>query len=171
VKRAVAVVVVVAGALAWGWMHLPNSLFYADGRPTRLGRKVNDLSGQLYALPLLPRMMATLETVGRTTGRTHAIPVAVASWQGERYLVSMLGEGSAWVRNVRASQGRAVLRHGRRTDVVLEEVPVPERAPILKAYVQVAPGARPHITAQPADPVEAFERIAHLYPVFRIVRA
>ena len=46
VKRTVALVVVVAGALAWGWMHLPNALFYADSRPTRLGRKVNDVSGK-----------------------------------------------------------------------------------------------------------------------------
>ena len=32
---------------------------------------------------------------------------------GERYLVSMLGNDAAWVRNLRAADGSAVLRHGR----------------------------------------------------------
>jgi deazaflavin-dependent oxidoreductase (nitroreductase family) len=151
-------------------MHLPNRLFYLDGRPTRLGRVVNDASGLLYGLPLLPHALSTLETVGSRTGRTHSTPVVVASWHGERYLVSMLGEGASWVRNIRAAQGRAVLRHGRRTEVLLEEVPVAERAPILKAYLRTAPGARPHLAARPSDPLTAFERIAPVHPVFRVVR-
>jgi deazaflavin-dependent oxidoreductase (nitroreductase family) len=171
VRRTVVVASVVAGAAAWGWMHLPNRLFYVDHRPTRLGRLVNDLSGRLYALPLLPHALSTLETAGSRTGRTHATPVVITSWRGERYLVSMLGEGAGWVRNVRAAQGRAVLRHGRRTEVTLEEVPAAERAPILQAYLRAAPGARPHLAAQSSDPLAAFERIAPVHPVFRITRA
>lgn len=80
----------------------------------------------------------------------------------------MLGERVNWVRNVRADAGRAVLRHGRREDVVLEEVPVDERAPVLRRYVQVAPGGRPHIPVNRADPIEEYERIAPGIPVFRI---
>jgi hypothetical protein len=64
---------------------------------------------------------------------------------GERYLVSMLGDNTNWVRNVRAAGGRASLRHGIREQVLLEEVEVDQRASILKAFLAHAPGARPHI--------------------------
>ena len=64
--------------------------------------------------------------------------------EGERYLVAMLGSEANWVRNVRADDGAAVLRHGRRERVRLEEIEPGQRAPILQRYLQVAPGARAH---------------------------
>jgi hypothetical protein len=82
--------------------------------------------------------------------------------------VSMLGEGTNWVRNVRAADGRAVLRHGRSETVRPEEVPASERAPILRRYLESAPGARTHIAVDRRAPTEAFEPIAGRYPVFRI---
>ena len=83
-------------------------------------------------------------------------------------MVSMLGEDVNWVRNLRAADGHAVLQHGRTEAVRLEEVDVPDRAPILRRYVQVAPGARPHIPAGPQAPLAYFERISPDFPVFRI---
>jgi len=88
---------------------------------------------------------------------------------GQRYLVSMLGEGVQWVRNVRAAGGKAVLRSGGREEVQLDEVPSDQRAPILKAYLQRAPGARPHVPVSRDAPLEEFERIAAAFPVFRVV--
>jgi hypothetical protein len=87
---------------------------------------------------------------------------------GERYLVSMLGEETNWVRNVRASGGKARLRHGISEQVFLKEVDVSQRAPILKEYLQIAPGARPHISISKDAPVSEFEKIASKYPVFRL---
>ncbi|MCP6291665.1 hypothetical protein NL468_28735, partial [Klebsiella pneumoniae] len=84
---------------------------------------------------------------------------------GERYPVSMLGEGTNWVRNVRAAGGRAVLRHGHREDVVLEEVDPGVRAPILKRYLALAPGARAHIPVDRHAPLSQFEEIATRFPV------
>jgi hypothetical protein len=95
--------------------------------------------------------------------------LVVTDVDGERYLVSMLGEGANWVANLRASGGRAVLRRGTRTSIRLVEVPVNERAPILRRYLGLAPGARPHIPVDRHAPVTAFERVAAAYPVFRIV--
>jgi hypothetical protein len=92
----------------------------------------------------------------------------VADYQGERYLVSMLGEGASWVANVRAAGGQALLRHGRREAVRLEEVDPLARAPILRRYLEVAPGGRPHIPVDWRAPLAAFEAIAARYPVFRI---
>ena len=84
------------------------------------------------------------------------MPVVVADLDGERYLVAMLGKRVNWVRNVRAAGGAAVLHHGARTAVHLEEVPVAERAPILKRYLELAPGARAHIPVDRHAPVAEF---------------
>jgi hypothetical protein len=73
-----------------------------------------------------------------------------------------------WVRNLHAVQGRAVLRHGRRERVRLDEVEPGLRAPILRRYLACAPGARPHIPVDRRAPLEEFERIASRIPVFRI---
>jgi len=51
--------------------------------------------------------------------RLPEFPVAIADFEGERYLVSMLGKNANWVRNLRAAGGQAVLRHGRRESVRL----------------------------------------------------
>jgi len=45
---------------------------------------------------------------------------------------------------------------------------VDQRAPILRRYLDVAPGARPRIPVSRKAPVEEFERIAAQFPVFRI---
>jgi hypothetical protein len=95
----------------------------------------------------------------------------VATYQGERYLVSMLGQRANWVRNVRAADGDVTLEHGRSEQVHLVEVDPAERAPILRQYLEVAPGARAHIPVHRKAPVEDFAAIAAGFPVFRITRA
>jgi hypothetical protein len=90
---------------------------------------------------------------------------------GERFLVSMLGKDAQWVRNVEAGGGRAVLRHGRVETVRLEELEVEKRAPVLKAYLERASGARPHIPIDKDAPLAEFEKIAASFPVFRVVPA
>jgi hypothetical protein len=62
----------------------------------------------------------------------------------------MLGEALNWAKNVRASGGTAVF---------------------LLRYLELAPGARPHVPVDPGDDLAAFEKIAQRYPVFRISRA
>jgi deazaflavin-dependent oxidoreductase (nitroreductase family) len=113
--------------------------------------------------------MVTLEVTGRKSGRTVSLPVVVAVVDGQRYLVSMLGENVNWVQNVRAAGGKAVLHSGSREEVHLEEVPADQRAPILKAYLQRAPGARPHVPVNKDAPMADFEKVAADFPVFRVV--
>lgn len=72
-------------------------LFYRNWRPTRLGRWVNRLNCWWSGLRLPPRFQASLEVRGRKSGRTRSNPVVIASVEGRRYLVSMLGPGSDWV--------------------------------------------------------------------------
>ncbi len=86
-------------------------------------------------------------------------------------ILTMLGEDTNWVLNVRAAGGRAVLRHGRREAVRLEDVDPPARPPILRRYLACAPGARAHIPVDRHAPLEEFEEIALQVPVFRITTA
>jgi deazaflavin-dependent oxidoreductase (nitroreductase family) len=136
-----------------------------------LARAVNRVSAFVHALGVAPNHLVTLEVVGRHSGRATSFPLVMAVVDGERYLVSMLGRDVAWVRNVRAAGGRAVLRHGRTERVRLEEIPVAQRGPILKAYLERAPGARAHVPVDEDAPLEELEAIAGGIPVFRVVAA
>ena len=142
---------------------------YRDGHPNRFARIQNRAWAVASAAGVWPRRAAALEVRGRRSGRLIAFPVVIADHEGERYLVAMLGEETNWVRNLRAAGGQATLRHGRREAVHLEEVPASARPAILRRYLAVAPGARPHIPVDRHAPLQEFERIAPQVPVFRIV--
>ncbi|HEY6299692.1 MAG TPA: nitroreductase/quinone reductase family protein [Candidatus Binatus sp.] len=152
---------------------LPHSwyraLFYPGGRPAAFTRRLNSAQAWLTARGVFPALLVALETRGRRSGRASLVQLVVARVGTERYLVSMLGENADWVRNAHASAGSAVLRHGITEEVRLEDVPVSQRAPILKAYLQVAPGARPHFDVSRDAPLAEFEKVAARYPVFRVV--
>ncbi len=141
---------------------------YRAGRPNRLATVLNQAWAFLATRGLGPKRLVTLEVPGRRTGRRIAFPLVVADWEAERYLVAMLGERAAWVANVRAANGDAVLRHGRREPVCLEEVPPGLRAPILRRHLEVAPAARSFVPVDHRAPVHEFEPIAPQFPVFRI---
>lgn len=87
---------------------------------------------------------------------------------GHRYLVSMLGDGSNWVQNVRAMKGAAYIQRVAKRPAVLTEIPAGQRAPILRAWCQIAKSGRRHLPVPYDAPVPAFEEIAGDYPVFRI---
>jgi len=97
-----------------------------------------------------------------------SFPVVVAEYQGERYLVAMLGQKTNWVRNLRGGDGRAVLRRGRPENVSLVEDWSDDRAAILRRYLEVAPGARPFFEIDRHAPLGEFEKIVDQYPVFRV---
>jgi deazaflavin-dependent oxidoreductase (nitroreductase family) len=142
---------------------------YRDGRPNRVASILNRCTAAVYALGVAPNYLAALDVVGRRSGRVYSMPVVMTMVEGERYLVSMLGENVEWVRNVRAAGGKVTLRHGRREKVRLEEVAADRRAPVLKAYLKRAPGARPHLPIPKDAPLSEFERVASRFPVFRVV--
>ncbi len=88
---------------------IPKRWLYRHGRLNRLARLLNRGWAIAHTAGLWPSRWVTLEVRGRRTGRVISLPLAVADYRGERYLVAMLGEGSSWVRNVRAAGGRVVL--------------------------------------------------------------
>ncbi len=141
---------------------------YRGQRPNWIARMANRATAALASSGIASNYLETLEVTGRKSGRVFSLPVAIAIVDGQRYLVSMLGENVQWVQNVRAAGGRAVLRSGRREPIQLEEVPVNQRAPVLKAYLQRAPGARPHVPVNKDATLDEFQKVAPAFPVFRI---
>jgi len=142
---------------------------YRSKRPNWIARIANRAWATVASSGITSSPVVTLEVTGRKSGRTVSLPVVLAVVDGERYLVSMLGEHVNWVENVRAAGGRAVLRSGGREEVHLQEVPVEQRAPILKAYLQDAPGARPHVPVNKDASLAEFEKVTPAFPVFRVV--
>ena len=140
---------------------------YRRGRPGWSARIANRLGAISFAAGIGPNQAAKLEVRGHKSGRTISFPVVIADYQGERYLVAMLGQKTNWVANLRAD-GRAVLRRGRREDVALVEDLSDKRPAILRRYLELAPGARPFFPIDRHAPLSDFERIADRYPVFRI---
>lgn len=141
---------------------------YRGGHPSRFARLQNRAAAAAFATGILQKRAAELQVRGRRSGRVVSFPMVVADFEGERYLVSMLGENTNWIRNLEAADYRAVLRHGSRETVRLELVDVADRAPILRRYLRLAPGARPHIPVDYRAPMAEFEKVAADYPVFRI---
>ena len=141
---------------------------YRGRRPNWIARILNRAWAAAASSGVASNYLVTLEVTGRKSGRTASLPMVIAVVDGQRYLVSMLGDNVHWVQNVRAAGGRAVLRSGGREEIQLEEVPADQRALILRAYLQRAPGARPHVPVNKNATLAEFEKIAAQFPVFRL---
>ncbi|HUA42050.1 MAG TPA: nitroreductase/quinone reductase family protein [Streptosporangiaceae bacterium] len=141
---------------------------YANGRADSMARRLARAWAAVFSLGLAPQRWVTLEVTGRRSGRLTRFPLGMARLDGRWYLVPMLGEQCNWVQNVRAAGGLVTLRHGRARRCRLAELPVSERAPVLRQYLRHVPGARPHIpVARDADAAD-FAAVAPLYPVFLV---
>ncbi len=126
---------------------------------------------RLLRLSLGPVHM--LSVPGRKSGKLRTTPVSLLTVGDNRYIVSGLPDAD-WVKNVRASVW-GILATGRKTErVALVELPVEERAPILREFPRLLPpgvGFFRQLYGLPKDPAklpEAFERLAPTCPVFRI---
>ena len=142
---------------------------YRGGRPSWTARASNRLSAILFAAGIGPSHAATLEVRGHKSGRMISFPVVVADYEGNRYLVAMLGQKTKWARNLRADGHAVLLMRRKRENVSLVEDFSGDRAAILRRYLELAPGARPFFPIDRRAPLGDFERIVNGYPVFRVV--
>ena len=109
-----------------------------------------------------------LSIAGRKTGKMRSTPVSVLHVNGQRYVVT--GFDTQWVKNAR-KVGKGLLARGRKQEqVVLVELPVVERPPILREFPRQVPHGVPFfekLLNLPGDP-EAFAAAAPHCPVFRL---
>ena len=163
------------GSIFKRWFYRNKQWLYRGGRPSRWTKIVNRAWAIVAAKStlfngLIFKGLVDLEVIGRKSGRVISFPLVMVTIDGQRYLASMLGNEAQWVHNVRAAGGQAVLRTGgNREEVQLAEVPVEQRAPLLKVYLKAAPGARPHVPVDKDAPLAEFEKIAADFPVFRLM--
>jgi hypothetical protein len=138
-------------------------------KPSGAVKLMNAFIGRLASFGLIPGGTAQLQVKGRRSGQTRSVAVTLVEHEGSRFLVAPRGT-TEWVRNVRAADGRAVLRHGKSESIRLEEIPVERRAPIIKPYIKKTARVTEREFGIRADaPMEEFERVAPDHPVFRIV--
>lgn len=142
---------------------------YRGKRPNFLAKFLNSSWAIVHSMGIAPNYLVTLEVIGRKSGKLIQFPLVMVVMNKERYLVSMLGDQANWALNLNSAGGKASLVHGKREQVLLEEVDVQHRAKIIKAYLQIAPGARPHISVDKDAPITAFEEIAPKIPVFKVI--
>jgi deazaflavin-dependent oxidoreductase (nitroreductase family) len=150
------------------WFYRGKQWLYRGQRPNWIAKILNRAWAIVASKSVTSNGLVALEVIGRKSGRIVSFPLVMVTVDGQRYLASMLGDNTQWVRNVRAAGGKAVLRSGGHQEVQLEEIPADQRAPLLKAYLQAAPGARPHVPVDKDAPLAEFEAIAAAYPVFRL---
>ena len=147
-------------------------------RPPSLYLRMQWLAPLITRWGVTPGYVITLEVPGRRTGIVHRTALVQVIHEGQRFVVALAGE-SEWVRNVRAAGGRVVVRRRRRYGATLVEVPIKERADVIRAYL-LRPGlrggsrvrvgeARSYFGVSAEAPVEEIRPIVERYPVFRIV--
>jgi hypothetical protein len=133
-------------------------------------KPANRLIVWLQRLGISIGTIRVLAIPGRASGTLRATPVSPLTVAGRQYVVGGLGEEADWVKNARAS-GWGVLGRGRhRQRVTLVEVPVEERAAVLRAFPREVPHGVGFFTAVhgvTADP-EQFVALAPRCPVFRL---
>jgi deazaflavin-dependent oxidoreductase (nitroreductase family) len=138
-------------------------------RPSGLTKAFNGLFSWLASVGLAPSKTVKLEVKGRRTGEPRTVAVNWVEHEGQRYLVAPRGN-TEWSRNVKAAGGEAVIVRRGRKPVRLEELPVEQRAPIIKTYLgENALVTKREFGVEPDDELSVFEGIAERHPVFRIV--
>lgn len=105
-----------------------------------------------------------LSVRGRKSGKVRSTPVSIATVDGTRYIVVAFSK-AAWVQNVRAS-GSGTLGRGQNVERVhLVELPVEDRGPVLRAFLQQVRGGVRFFGSGDHEVVVAG---ADRYPVFRL---
>jgi deazaflavin-dependent oxidoreductase (nitroreductase family) len=144
-----------------------------------LYRRLNRWIGPVVtSMGLSPRDVITLEVPGRRSGVIRRAIVVRVVCGGDQYVVALAGE-SEWVRNVRAAGGRVVIGRRERHAARLVELPLQQRAPVIRAYLRrwgrrpgsktMASEARHYFGVSADASLNEIRDVAGHYPVFRIV--
>jgi deazaflavin-dependent oxidoreductase (nitroreductase family) len=136
-------------------------------------KPVNRVMIALTNMGLALGPLRVLTVPGRKSGAMRSTPVSTLTVDGQRYIVGGLA-GADWVKNVQAA-GWGMLAQGRKQERVrLVELPVEDRAPVLRAFPRLVPGGVQffqRVYAMPKDPAllpAAFAGLADACPVFRV---
>jgi hypothetical protein len=116
-------------------------------------------------------LMRVLRVRGRTSGREHDVPIRIATLDGARYVVSLLGEAQ-WVRNLRAAGTARLLVGTTEEPVVAHEIQAEQKAAFLRWYCRQPAhrlSVRAGLKTDPANLTPAeLDRFIRQHPIFRL---
>jgi deazaflavin-dependent oxidoreductase (nitroreductase family) len=128
---------------------------------------VNRLTIAMLARGVGAAPQRILTVAGRSSGLPRRTPIAIVTLGAQRYIVAGYPK-AAWVKNARAA-GRGTLSRGKAVEKVnLEEVPVSERAPVLREFFRTIRGGRSFLTIGPSATDAQVADAAREHPVFRL---
>lgn len=137
-------------------------------KPTRTEQLFNKLIGRLADWGIGPKYMVVLEAVGRKSGKIYRTPVNLMEVDGLLYLVAPRGEAQ-WVRNVRHAGTVTLKRGSKRTQYQITELPVGQKASLLKEYLErYASAVQQYFTVTAGSPAEEFIALEPQYPILRL---
>ncbi len=149
---------------------------HARGTLPRWLKPANRLVMAVQRLGLRTGTIHVLTVPGRTSGKLRSTPVSALTVGGTRYLIGGMADAD-WVQNVRAA-GWGILAYGRRRErVALVELPVEERAAILREFPRLVPAGVFYfrqLYPLPDDPAalpQAFAGLSTRATVFRVEHA
>jgi hypothetical protein len=139
-------------------------------------KPANRLVVALQRLGMRTGTIHALTVRGRWSGKPRSTPVSALTVGGTRYIVGETTDMD-WAQNARAAAW-GVLAYGRRRErATLVELPVEERAAILREFPRLVPGVVSFfrwLYGLPDDPAALFDAFAGLATratVFRVERA
>jgi F420H(2)-dependent quinone reductase len=101
-------------------------------RPPTTYLRLQWLGHLLTSWAIVPKNVVNLDVPGRWSGVIRRTTLLRVEHAGEYFLVALAAE-SEWVRNVGAAAGRVVVDRRTRHGATLIEVPLRDRAPVIRA--------------------------------------
>lgn len=105
-------------------------------RHTGLKRFGNGLMTRMVGRGKGPKEMRLVTVRGRKSGKEYSTPILVLERPGGRYWISSFGETNT-IRNARMAGHILLSRGDSREEVRLVELPVEDRPPLLRAYLDL----------------------------------
>jgi deazaflavin-dependent oxidoreductase (nitroreductase family) len=140
-------------------------------KPAKSSNGFNNTVARLTKMGISIYGSRVLYVRGRKTGELRSQPVNPLPYQGERYLVAPRGN-TQWVRNIRAANGEAELRLGRKVEPIrVTEIADDDKPELLRAYLKKWAFETKvffnGLTAKSTD--EELRAAAPGYPIFQIL--
>jgi deazaflavin-dependent oxidoreductase (nitroreductase family) len=148
-----------------------NSLAPTFRAPTTAERIFNQVFGFLVGIGLGFSYNYLLLVRGRKSGKLYSTPINLLELAGKRFLVAPRGR-TQWVRNAEAG-GEITLKKGSKlAKYRLRPLQDPEKAEILKAYLDTfKKEVQTYFTVPAGSPAQAFAEVAASYPAFELIPA
>ena len=137
--------------------------------PAAAERVFNRIFGFLVGIGLGFSYNYLLQVRGRKSGKLYSTPIDLLELEGKKFLVAPRGR-TQWVRNAEAAEEVTLKKGSSRARYGLRSLPLDEKLPILKAYLDCfRKEVQRYFPVQADSPADAFREYANNYPAFELI--